>query len=397
MNKRAAVISKMHSNIIHIDVTNFPIAVERVVEPKLRSRPVAVAVDTATQPLVLSASEEAQKNGVYRGQSLHKALKFCRDLIVLQPNEILYWRASNAMIKVLSEFTPVLEPLRFGHAYLDMTGTQKLFGHVTDTAARLQKEIQKRLHLGAAAGIAGNKLVSKVASDFVTYRGERFGLHGVDWGEEEQFLAPLRVTFLPGTAHVRKELHDLNIQLNRELAAIPVEHLQMIFGRFGLLLHQRAKGIDPRPVRPPKRAPEIVEIEQLEKPSNDYYLLQSRLFDLLSHATFRLREQQMRTGRLTVHIQYSDFKENTTQQRFSALNTEIELTPIARDVLQQTLTRRVRVRKLTLRLSDLSTFPLQLSLFQDKDPKIDNITAAMDRIREKFGDQAIQFGRAWSE
>jgi DNA polymerase-4 len=387
----------MHSNIIHIDVTDFPIAVERVVEPKLHFRPVAVAVATAAQPRILSASDEARQNGVYRGQSLAKALRFCHDLTVLQPNENLYRRASYAMIKVLSEFTPVLEPLRFGHAYLDMTGTRRLFGEVTDTAAKVQHEIHQRLHLGAAAGIAGNKLVSKVASDFITSRGERCGLHGVDRGEEEVFLAPLHIRFLPGVDQkIRQELQELNIQVNRELAAIPVEHLQMIFGRFGLLLHQRAKGIDPRPVQPPRRAAEIVEIDQLDDASNDYYLLQSRLLNALSRAAQRLRDKQLRCGRLRIQVQYSDYKENTAQQRFQPLDTDIELTPMAKSVLIHALTRRVRVRRMTLRLCDLAAAPKQLSLFNDKDARIDKITAALDKIRIKYGDNAIQFGQALS-
>ncbi|MBN1465225.1 hypothetical protein JXA02_05650 [candidate division KSB1 bacterium] len=385
----------MPSNIIHIDVTNFPIAVERVVEPRLRSRPVAVAIAAAAGPLVLAASEEAQQNGVHRGQALAKARGFCHDLTVLPPNEGLYQRASAALIRVLSEFTPVLEPLRFGHAYLDV-GTGRLFGGVTDTAAKVQHEIQQRLRLGAAAGIAGNKLVSKVASDFVTSRGERCGLHGVERGAEEMFLAPLRVSFLPGVDRkIRQELQELNIQLNRELAVIPVEQLQMIFGRFGLLLHQRAKGIDPRPVQPPKRAAEIVEIEQLDEASNDYYLLQSRLFNMLARAAQRLRTSHLRTGRLTIQVHYSDYKENTAQQRFQPLDTDIELTPMAKNVLAHALTRRVRVRRLTLRLCDLAATPRQLSLFDDKDVRIDKITAALDKIRTKYGDNVIQFGQAF--
>lgn len=385
----------MPSNIIHIDITNFPIAVERVVEPRLRSRPVVVAVETATQPLILAASEEAQQFGVYRGLSLYKAQKLCRDLTVLPPHENLYGRASYALMHLLSDYTPVLEPLRFGHAYLDMTGTRTLFGDIRDTAAKLQREIQSRLRLGAAAGIAGNKLVSKVASDFVTWRGERFGLYDVKWGEEEKFLAPLRISFLPGmSAKVRTELHDLNVQINRELAAIPEEHLQMVFGRLGLLLHQRAKGIDPRPVQPPKRAPEIVEIEQLEEPSNDYEVLQAKLFDLLSQSTRKLRAKRLRTGRLVVHIQYADYKENMAQQRCAPVDTDIELIHTLRHTLERALSRRVRVRKMTLRLCDLTIDPKQLSLFQEKDPKIDKITMAMDNIRNKYGDKAIQFGRA---
>ncbi|RPH95194.1 MAG: DNA polymerase IV, partial [Calditrichaeota bacterium] len=261
-------------HIIHIDVADFPIAVERVLEPKLRQRPVVVAVETTTRSLVFSASEEARQQGIFRGMPLYMAKKQCADLRVLPPNEDLYRRATQAMMEVLEKFTPVYEPLRFGHAYLDMTGSTRLFGDVKDAAASIQREMRARLSLGSSAGVAANKLVSKVASDFVSGLGDRFGLYDVRRGDEEYFLAPLSVRYLPGVRNkVYDELRDLNVRIIHDLAEIHVEHLQMVFGRFGQVLHQRALGIDPRPVQPVRQAPEMVEVEQLDDDSNDYFYL----------------------------------------------------------------------------------------------------------------------------
>jgi DNA polymerase IV len=386
----------MTHSIIHIDITDFPIAVERVMEPRLRQRPVAVAVETTTRALVCAVSEEARQAGVYRGMALHQALRECPDLHVLPPNEELYRRATLAMMEIIGRFTPIYEPLRFGHAYLDMTGVGRLFGPVRDAAAVVQKEIRRQLRLGASAGVAVNKLVSKVASDFVTAGGERFGLYDVRRGDEKPFLAPLSIHYLPGVHQkVHNELRDLNIRIIRELAAVHVEHLQTAFGRFGLLLHQRAHGIDPRPVQPPKKVPEIVELEQLDEDSNDYFFLRARLHSLLATAARRLRDQRLRAGRLVVEIRYSDQKDDAAQQRFAPVDTEIELASILRGVFERALSRRVRVRRLTLRLCDLSSLPRQLSLFAAPvDAKIAAVTFAMDKIRDRFGERAIRFGRA---
>ena len=382
----------MNRNVIHIDIAEFHIAVERVVEPRLRDWPVAVAVETSTRSLVYAVSREAQQNGVRSGMLLHQARKFCPDLVVLPPNEDLYMRATTAMIEVLGRFSPVIEPLRYGHAYLDMTGNGKLFGGVKDAAAKAQGEIRERLRLDASVGLASNKLVSKVASGVT----RPCGLCDVRHGYEERFLAPLQVGYLPGVKRkVREELLELNVRIIRELAAISASHLQMVFGRTGVLLYQRAHGIDNRPVQPPKRAPEVVETEILAEDSNDYFELRAILFRLLSQGARRLRFKKLCAGRMVIEIRYSDYKEDRGQQRFRATNLDMELFPVVTELLEKSLTRRVRVRKLTLRMCDLLAAPRQMALFEEKpDPKNAALILAMDRIRDQYGEDAIRFGRA---
>jgi len=386
----------MQRNVIHIDIAEFPIAVERVLEPKLRDRPVAVAIEAASRSLVYSLSQEAAQNGVYRGMPLYQARKNCPDLTVLPPNEELYVRATQALLEILGQFSPIIEPLRFGHAYLDMTGCGKLFGSVKDAAAKAQKEIQGRLRLIANAGVASNKLVSKVASDVIAYARRTSGLNDVRHGFEERFLAPLFIGYLPGVQKpVRQQLLELNVRLIRELAQIPSENLQIVFGKFGVILSQRAHGIDNRPVQPPIRAAEIVETETLAEDSNDYDLLRTILFQLLAKCSRGLRAKRLRCNKVIMEIRYSDFKDDVAQQRIQPSQDELELAPVAEEVLQKALTRRVRVRKITLRLCDLTNAPLQFSFFEEVEkPKLSALSAAMDQIRDRFGEDAIRFGRA---
>ncbi|MDZ7346166.1 MAG: hypothetical protein ONA69_05155, partial [candidate division KSB1 bacterium] len=318
------------------------------------------------------------------------------DLILLPPKADLSRRAMEAMLDVVRRYTPVYEPLRFGRAYLDMSGTERLFGRIKDAAADIQKQIRRRLNLGASAGVAGNKLVSRTAAEFVAGLGEPLGLYDVRIGEEAAFLAPLSVRYLAaGRRDVYQELWDLNLRRIRQVAETPVEHLQTVFGRLGVLLHQQANGIDPRPVMPPKQKPEIVEIDQLEEDSNDFPLLRARLHGLLACAARRLRRERLLTARLSVEILYSDQRSETTQQRFSATDDEFALTAELNALLGRAVSRRVRVRRLTLRLGDLTPPPQQLSLFDPaRDPKREALIAALDRIRDRYGETAIRFGRA---
>lgn len=387
----------MNRSIIHIDVTDFYIQIERVLEPKLSSRPLAIAIETATRSIIFSSSVEARQNGIFRGMPVAQAKKQCPDLRILPPNEELYARGMDALINIFGQFTPIFEPLRFGHAYLDMTGSDRLFGGMKDAAAKMQKEINQRLQLEASAGVASNKLVSKVASSYITNIGDKFGLCNVRFGDEEPFLAPLKIGYLPGVEKkIRQELIDLNVRIIRELAMISAEHLQTVFGKFGILLHQRARGIDNRPVQPLKHSPEIVELENLTEDSNDFYLLRSKVFLMLSRIVHRLRSDNIQTKRIVVTIHYSDYKEDTVQKKCPGTNNEIELASVVEEIFEKALSRRVRVRKIVLKAADLCKESKQLFLFENNINQKDKAVAvAIEKIKNRFGQNSIQFGRAF--
>jgi DNA polymerase-4 len=140
----------MNREIIYIDIAAFAVAVERVVHPELRGRPVVVSPVGPSRSLVTALSPEAWQAGIRKGMVLARAVKYCRDVIVLPPNEPLYVRASRAIFRILQGLSPVLEPSGYGHAYVDVTGTERLLGPPRDTAWRAQKEIRRQLHLDAS-------------------------------------------------------------------------------------------------------------------------------------------------------------------------------------------------------------------------------------------------------
>jgi DNA polymerase-4 len=135
----------MSRHIIHFHIPAFFIAVARVCQPKLRDRPVAVAPLQSGRATILSVSPEARKEGIFKGMLLGKALKLCPNLMLLPPNPELTQRASQSLAEVVSRYTPLWEPSRPGDIYLDLTGTERLWGRTKDTGHRLRREIQGRL------------------------------------------------------------------------------------------------------------------------------------------------------------------------------------------------------------------------------------------------------------
>ena len=225
----------VYRSIIHIHIPSFPIAVAQVCRPALRGRPVAVAPALSERALILSVSLEAQKEGLFRGLPLSKAVKRCPGLKVIPPDPSLLERANRAMAKVVAQYTPLWEPSRPGHVYLDVTGTKRLWGKAKDTGHRLSKEIKVRLHLTGTAGVAGNKMVSSIASRITP----SLEVLDVDRGREASFMAPLKVDMMPGIGRFRKKilLEELNIFRVQELAALDIGHLKLIFGGHAHVIH----------------------------------------------------------------------------------------------------------------------------------------------------------------
>jgi DNA polymerase-4 len=381
----------MEREIIHVNITSFAVAVERRVRPELRSRPVVVAPVGLARSVVTALSPEAWQAGIRKGMMVAKAVRYCREIVVLPPNESLYARAARAIFKVLQGFSPVMEPAGYGHAYLDVTGTDRLFGPPRDTARCAQREIRRQLGLEAALGVASNKLVSRIAATIMWPAG----LQDIRSGEEESFLSPLPVRVLPGVGvKTLQALAELNIRIVRDLTAIGLADLTLVFGRLGFLLYQRARGIDATPVYPLLAAPAVEEEVRLAEDSNDFVVLQRALGNLCERSAARLRQDRQCAGRLELSVRYSDYREDHGKEKLKPpLQSTAAVCARAGGLLARTLQRRTRVRSLCLRLTDLRRGASQLELFADPQPKRPAaLDAALDALRRRFGPGAIGRG-----
>ena len=379
----------MEREIIYLTVNAFPVAVERVIHPELRGRPVVVAPLGSARSIVTALSAEAWNAGIRKGMALAKAMRYCRSTIVLPPNEPLYLRASRAIFKVLESFSPVLEPSGHGHAYIDITGTGRLFGPPRDTAWKAQTEIRRQLRLDAALGIASNKMVSKIASEVT----RPAGLQDVPHGNESAFLSPLPVRLLPGVGlQTERQFDDLNIRIIQDVAAMRLDLLTLAFGRFGFVLHQRAQGIDRTPVYPMRTVPALEQGRVLPEDSNDYEVLKGVLLDLGEQAGKQLREKKQCAGRVELRVRYADYREDGhSLQLKPPVQSSAVLYARALPLLEVILKRRTRVRSMNLCLTELSRGSMQLDLFAD--PKPDRrvkLEFALDALRRRYGESVVK-------
>jgi DNA polymerase-4 len=392
----------MDRSVLHVDIAAFPIAVERVIEPGLRGRPVLVAPPGSARAPVLVASQEAAREGVRAGMPLPVALRRCPGAVVLHPNEPLYRRATAALLSLLGDYSPLVEPAALGQTFLDLTGTSRLFGAAQDAAARIRREVEGQLRLQPTVGLATSKLVSRVAARVI----RPDGLCDVFPGSEAPFLAPLVVGLLPAArGATRERLSDLNVGRVADLLRFSQEQLLVAFGPHGEPLRCQALGIDASPVRPPEAAPAVVEETTLAEDSNDEAVLLRALCALCEGAGARLRRLGARAGRLRVTLRHSDDVLARREERLAAPTAAGPLLfAQARAIGERARTRRVRVRWIELRCLEIVRGPRQLPLFGPEafDDKAtgsgaaESLAEAVDRIRGRFGDGAIVAGRIFS-
>ncbi|MBW1706070.1 MAG: DNA polymerase IV [Deltaproteobacteria bacterium] len=385
----------MHRHIIHLHISAFSIAVARVFRPELRERPVAVAPARSERALILSASSEARKEGAFKGMPLSKAVKLCPTLMVLPPDPGLTEKACHTLARVVARYTPLWEPARPGHVYLDVTGTERLWGRAKDTAYHLKKEIEDRMSLPGTVGVAGNKMVSNIASRIIPSSG----LMDVNPGREGPFMAPLKVGVVPGIGCFRKKvlLEELSITRVRELAALDMGRLKLVFGRQAFVIHQRALGIDPAPVCPATEKPVVSEDVTLAQDENDDEKLLGTLYGLVEKCALKMRKRALFPRKAGLLIRYSDQMEIKRQIKLSLTSFwDFDLYPPLESLFLNACKRRVRVRFIRVWFWDFSCSSGQLSLFHTPSPALKKsclVIQALDCIRKRHGEGVIKYGR----
>ena len=234
-------------------IPRLTVALARLNDPTLRTRPVAVAFSHTSHSIIHEVSPEAAEAGVIPGLRTDRARQRCPSLRLVPPNPTHVARAHHALLPLIQSVAPAWESLRPGHFYLDLTGTTRLFGTTCETTMRLERNVTSRLGLHAVAGIGTNKLVAQMASSILTPPQ----LCDVRPGFEQDFLSPLPVSALPEIrdpegAALRTCLADLNLQTIGDVSDVSLEALEAVCGRWGHRLYQWARGIDSLPVLAPQ-------------------------------------------------------------------------------------------------------------------------------------------------
>lgn len=377
--------------IIHVDMDAFYAAVEQHDHPAYRNRPVIVGADPKEgkgRGVVAACSYEARPFGVRSAMPISRAYRLCPHAIFLPVRMDRYEEVSERIFGIFRRYTDLVEPLSIDEAFLDVTGSVRLFGEPAAIARRIAAEIWEQEGLTASVGLAPNKFVAKIASElekpsgFVVVRPE----------ELEAFLSNLSVACLWGVgAKTAATLQGLGIKTIGELARWPEGALCRRLGKVGAHLHRLSRGIDDRPVMPEAMAKSIGAETTFSVDLEDLRHVRQNLLRLAERVSTRLRREGFAGSTITVKLRYANFTTLTravTVPKSVALTDEIYSTALS--LLQKIALRGRRIRLLGIAVSKLTAEASrgQMPLFLS-DLRREKAAGAVDEIRRRFGEAGI--------
>ena len=369
-------------------------SVEVVRNPALKGKPLIVGGNHEdTRGVVCTASYEARKYGVHSAMPLVQARRLCPDGIFMRGNFEHYQAASEKIRGVLETVSPLVECASIDEAYLDISGSQRLFGGDDAIAQHIKSRIRVETQLPCSIGITPNKLVAKIASD----EAKPDGYLRICPGEEREFLRPLSIKKLPGVGpRTRELLESLGVMTIGHLAELPPATLLNVFGQAGYLLHRSACGISTSTVEPESMPKSVGRETTFEQDLLDWNRIGQTLAYLTERALYALREKQMETKCVTLKVRYSDFKTNTFAKTLPEPTCiDGDVFEALRGLVLKAKQRRARVRLIGVSLSSLSYNQHQLRLFDRKGvEKWERALRSVDRIRDRYGFELLRFARS---
>lgn len=374
--------------IMHLDMNAFFASVEQQANPGLRGQPIAVIGRGRT--VVTTASYEARAFGVKTGMNTWQARQACPQVIFVVGDNRKYADTSTRIIAMLRDYTPLVEVFSIDEAFLDVTGSLKLFGSAETIAYRLKAQIRHELGLTCSIGVAPNKLLAKLASDMQ----KPDGLTIIAPDRVAEILEWMPVKALCGIGkRVEKQLADLNIFTCGQLGRASVDRLKRRFGVNGKRLVMMGRGVDDSPVVPPEEEAEVKSVGHsmtLERDVTGRDALAKYVLQLAEMVGRRARRYHV-TGR-TVHltVRYGDFTTVGKQQtRSSPTNQSEEIYRDAMAILGS-FDLGQPVRLVGVCITNLVHHADQLPLFE-KERKVALLAAAMDEANDRFGEFAVTF------
>lgn len=376
--------------IIHMDMDAFFASVEQRDQPQLRGKPVLVG-GPSKRGVVAAASYEARKFGVHSAMPMVEALRRCPQAVVVPGNHGRYGEVSAQVFAIFRRYTPLVEGLSLDEAFLDVTGSQKLFGDGVAIAQAIRRAVYQELQLTVSAGVARSKFVAKIASDMNKPNGITVVPQNV-----AAFLAPLPVERMWGIGPVAaRTMHEAGLRTIGDLAASSPEELTALLGKWGAQVHQLARGIDEREVNPDHEAKSVGAEHTFESDITRPEDLHPHLLNQAARVARRLHGQGIQGRVVTLKVKFANFTLRTARTTLpqpvsntdSIYRAAVEL--LARMDLQG---RGVRLTGVSVsELSrELSGGPVQRDLFGDAEVSrreaIEDLTA---KIRNKFGEGSL--------
>lgn len=377
--------------IMHVDMDAFFAAVEQRDNPELRGKPVIVG-GLSSRGVVSTASYEARKFGVHSAMPMSEARRRCPQGIFLVPDQARYWEASLKIQKIFAEFSPLVEMLSVDEAFMDISGMEGLYPNVEDIPRELKRRIFEETGLVASAGVAPNKFVAKIASDF----GKPDGLIIVNHEEVLDFLASLPLERLWGVGKKSAEkLHLLGFRTIGDIRAKEISFFDRYFGVMSGQLYRLSRGIDDRPVVPDEERKSLGKETTYEEDLMDEAMVREEITRISQQVGWRLRRENWMGWTVTLKVRYSPFR---TLSRSHTLENPIFLDEEIREAalnLFEPLEEKKNIRLLGVTIDRLEPYEVQGGLFLE-DQKAKKRNEAIDQLKKRFGEGVIGRGSSFA-
>ncbi len=370
-------------HITHLDLDTFFVSVECLRNPKLLGKPILIG-GSSDRGVVASCSYEARKFGIHSAMPMRAALNLCRHAIIIKSDYEAYSKYSSLVTDVIRDAVPLFEKASIDEFYVDLTGMDKFYG-CRKFSDELKKKVSKETGLPISYGLASNKLISKVATNEIKPNGQL----EIPFGNEKIFLAPLSVMKIPGIGkETGYKFLKMGVETVKTLSEIPVELLQNLLGKNGVELWRRANGIDESPVVPYHEQKSISTEITFDKDTIDVNFLNGQLVRMTEKIAFELRSQNKLTGCVTVKLRYSDFQTYSKQVSIHYTNADHILLQTAKELFAKLYERRLLVRLIGIRFTNLIPGTYQINLFEDTQEMI-NLYQAIDSVKNRFGEKLL--------
>ncbi len=387
--------------ILHLDLDAFFCAVSAQANPELNDRAFAVGGRPEERGVVASCSYVARQFGIHSAMPMAQAVRLCPNLMIVPPDFPAYRAASRQVMALLRARTPLVEQLSIDEAFLDATDLDR---NGMELATEIQDEISQQLDLSCSLGVATNKLCAKIATDVGKAAARSGAMPRAIWvvppGEEGVFLAPLPASALWGVGpKTAARLAEIGIRTIGELTAWPEDDLVRRFGKYGHALARHACGIDDRPLELERVAKSVSQEETFARDQTSRDVLLKTITAQAAEVSAALRRKQMSGTTVTLKLRWSDFTTVTRQITLQQpTDTADDITSAATRLLDALWTVGRPVRLIGVGVSGLQPLPRQPSLWEAEQvqaaaDKAERIAAALNRVRERFGDTAVRIGK----
>jgi DNA polymerase-4 len=372
--------------IVHFDLDTFFVSVERLMNSELVGKPVIIG-GNSDRGVVASCSYEAREFGVHSAMPMKMARKLCPEAKYVSGDHDKYSQYSKVVTEIIAEKAPLYEKASIDEHYLDITGMDKFFGSFKWTK-ELRHSIIKHTGLPISFGLSTNKTVSKIATGEAKPNGE-LNIPGIN---VKPFLNPLSIKKIPMIGNKTYYLlRSMGISKILTLSMIPVEMIEKVLGKNGIVIWKKANGIDNTPVQQYSERKSLGTERTFQKDTIDIKKMNDILTGMVEKLCFELRSKQKLTSCITVKIRYSNFDTHTLQKQIPYTALDHTLIDVTKELFKKLYQRRMLIRLIGVRFSGLVHGGQQLDLFDDIPEQI-NLYEALDNIRSKYGVKSV--GRA---